>query len=80
MTVAIAAMNFRKPVYVGDLVSVHANLIRIGRTSITVQLEAWVLRQGDAVDPGDRRQLYLVSIDDQGHPQAIKQEPPPIPT
>jgi acyl-CoA hydrolase len=45
VTVAIAAMNFRKPVYVGDLVSVHANLIRIGRTSITVHLEAWVLRR-----------------------------------
>src|SRR6202043_390877 len=38
VTVAIEAMNFRKPVYVGDLVSVHANLVRIGRTSVTVHL------------------------------------------
>src|SRR5674476_496802 len=38
-------MNFRKPVYVGDLVSVYANLVRIGRTSVTVHLEAWVLRR-----------------------------------
>src|ERR1700746_1718223 len=45
VTVAIEAMNFRKPVFVGDLVSVHANLVRIGRTSITVHLEAWVLRR-----------------------------------
>src|SRR6187401_3229821 len=44
VTVSIDAMNFRKPVYVGDLVSVHANLVRLGRTSITVHLEAWVLR------------------------------------
>src|SRR5579864_4922559 len=29
VTVAIDAMNFRKPVYVGDLVSVHAHLFRI---------------------------------------------------
>src|SRR5882757_11366211 len=43
VTVSIEAMNFRKPVYVGDLVSVHANLVRVGRTSITVHLEAWVL-------------------------------------
>src|SRR6202012_599256 len=28
VTVAIEAMNFRKPVFVGDLVSVHANLVR----------------------------------------------------
>ena len=40
VTVAIEAMNFRKAVYVGDLVSVHANLVRVGRTSITVHLEA----------------------------------------
>src|ERR1019366_1299526 len=43
VTVAIEAMNFRKPVYVGDLVSVHATLVKIGRTSITVHIEAWVL-------------------------------------
>ena len=47
VTVAIEAMNFRKAVYVGDLVSVHANLVRIGRTSITVRLEAWVVRRKD---------------------------------
>ena len=47
VTVAIDAMNFRKAVYVGDLVSVHANLVRVGRTSITVHLEAWVLRRKD---------------------------------
>src|SRR5204863_10164769 len=45
VTVAIEAMNFRKPVFVGDLVSVHATLVRIGKTSITVHLEAWVVRR-----------------------------------
>ena len=47
VTVAIEAMNFRKAVYVGDLVSVYANLVRVGRTSITVHLEAWALRRRD---------------------------------
>src|SRR3954468_21784825 len=47
VTVAIDAMNFRKPVYVGDVVSVHANLVRIGKSSITVRLEAWVLRRSE---------------------------------
>ena len=40
VTVAIDAMNFRKAVYVGDLVSVYATLVRVGRTSMTVHLEA----------------------------------------
>jgi acyl-CoA thioesterase YciA len=74
VTVAIEAMNFRKPVYVGDLVSVHATLVRIGKTSITVHLEAWVLRrkavQSILVTDGN---FTYVAIDDQGHPQVIKQ-------
>jgi acyl-CoA thioesterase YciA len=65
VTVAIEAMNFRKPVFVGDLVSVHANLVRIGKTSITVHLEAWVLRrkemQSILVTDGN---FTYVSIDD----------------
>ena len=72
VTVAIDAMNFRKPVYVGDLVSVYGTLVRVGRTSITVHLEAWVTRRREtqAILVTDGNFTY-VSIDDQGHPQAI---------
>jgi acyl-CoA thioesterase YciA len=80
VTVAIEAMNFRKPVFVGDLVSVYATLVRIGRTSVTVRLEAWVLRrkemQSILVTDGN---FTYVSIDDLGHPQIIAQVPSPIP-
>lgn len=79
MTVAIEAMNFRKAVYVGDLVSVHANLVRLGRTSITVHLEVWVLRrrelQSILVTDGN---FTYVPIDDHGQPQVIKRDEPPI--
>ena len=81
VTVAIDAMNFRKAVYVGDLVSVHANLVRVGRTSITVHLEAWVVRrremQSILVTDGN---FTYVSIDDNGRPQAIPQDQAPITT
>ena len=79
VTVAIDAINFRKPVFVGDVLSVHANLVRIGKTSVTVRLEAWVLRRKEmhSILVTDGNFTY-VSIDDQGHPQAIKQDPPPI--
>ena len=79
VTVAIEAMNFRKPVFVGDLVSVHANLVRIGKTSITVHIEAWVLRRKETssilVTDGN---FTYVSIDDQGQPQVIRRDEPPI--
>src|SRR6202522_1198808 len=73
VTVAIEAMNFRKAVFVGDLVSVHANLVRVGRTSITVHLEAWALRRREvqAILVTDGNFTY-VAIDDQGRPQPVK--------
>jgi acyl-CoA thioesterase YciA len=80
VTVAIDAMNFRKPVFVGDVVSVHANLVRVGKTSITVRLEAWVMRRKETnsilVTDGN---FTYVSIDDQGHPQAIGEGGAPVP-
>jgi acyl-CoA thioesterase YciA len=80
VTVAIEAMNFRKPVFVGDVVSVHAKLVRIGKTSIAIHLEAWVQRrkeiQSILVTDGN---FTYVSIDDQGQPQAIRQGAEPIP-
>jgi len=81
VTVAIEAMNFRKAVYVGDLVSVYANLVRVGRTSMTVHLEAWALRRRELrpilVTDGN---FTYVSIDDDGRPQAIQRGDPPIAT
>ncbi|HEY0219139.1 MAG TPA: acyl-CoA thioesterase [Afipia sp.] len=73
VTVAIEAMTFRKPVYVGDLVSVYGSLARVGRTSITVHIEAWVQRRGESgvilVTDGN---FTYVSIDDNGRPQVIQ--------
>ncbi len=79
VTVAIEAMNFRKAVYVGDLVSVHANLVRVGRTSITIHLEAWVLRRKEmrSILVTDGNFTY-VSIDDHGQPQIIQRDEPPV--
>ena len=75
VTVAIEAMNFRKAVNVGDLVSVHASLVKVGRTSITVHLEAWVLRRKEVqsilVTDGN---FTYVAIDEQGHPQAVQHD------
>jgi acyl-CoA thioesterase YciA len=42
-TIAVDAMTFRKPVFVGDVMCIYTDLIRIGITSITVHVEAWVI-------------------------------------
>jgi acyl-CoA thioesterase YciA len=44
-TVAVEAMAFHKPVRVGDVVSIHARMLGEGRTSMTIGVEAWAIRQ-----------------------------------
>src|ERR1700729_3739696 len=40
-TVAVDAMAFHSPVYVGDEISVYADLVSTGRTSLKIAVEAW---------------------------------------
>ena len=40
-TVAVEGMVFHKPVHIGDRVSCYTQIKRVGRTSITVLVEAW---------------------------------------
>ena len=40
-TIAVDAVTFVSPVAVGDEVSLYANIVKIGRTSISIWVEAW---------------------------------------
>src|SRR3546814_9807450 len=40
-TVAVEGMKVHHPVFVGDDVSVFAHLVRVGTTSMTIDVEAW---------------------------------------
>ena len=77
-TVAIDAMKFRKPVGIGDVVSVYADLIRVGRTSVTLCIQAWVTRRTEsrAILVTDGNFTY-VAIDDAGQPRVIAGGAPP---
>jgi acyl-CoA thioesterase YciA len=43
-TVAITAMTFHRPVLIGDEVSCYAQIVKLGRTSLTLRIESWVRR------------------------------------
>lgn len=43
-TVAITEMIFKLPVFVGDELTCYGTIERIGRTSVTIQVEAWARR------------------------------------
>jgi len=46
-TVAVNSFHFKQPVMVGDLVSIYADVVRVGRTSITVSVEVYAQRRPD---------------------------------
>jgi acyl-CoA thioesterase YciA len=75
-TAALDGMSFHKPVYVGDLVSCYAKVVHIGRSSMIVQVDTFVLRSrtGDEVKVTEGR-FTLVAIDEHGRPRPVPPEP-----
>lgn len=43
-TVAIDQMVFIKPLYIGDLVCCYADILKTGRSSITIKIQVWAVR------------------------------------
>ncbi len=71
-TVAIDGMTFLNPVYVGDIVSCHATLLKVGRTSMHIEVEVWVQRtKGGELVCVTKGTFVYVAIDDNGRPQAV---------
>lgn len=75
VTVGIEAMSFHQPVFIGDEVSFYTEVEKIGTTSITIRIDAWVRRKGSGEDIHVTEGLYtFVAIDDQRRPRQIKRE------
>jgi acyl-CoA thioesterase YciA len=75
-TVAVNEFIFKQPVRVGDILSFFAGITRIGRTSITVQVEVFAERfraQGEYVKVTEASVTY-VAIGDDGRPRPIEQD------
>ena len=72
-TVAVDAMKFIRPVHVGDVLCIYCHLARVGRTSLAIEIEAWVLRDRY----GDREKVTeavftFVAIDEEGRPRPVE--------
>lgn len=73
VTVAIDGFVFKHSVRVGDIVCVYVNVIKIGRTSITMNIQAWISR----IDMDKRvkvteAQFTFVAIDAEGKPSPVQ--------
>ena len=72
VTVAVDRIVFRQPVQVGDVVCCYTEIVRTGRTSITLSIEVWAMRQGQ----GDRVKVTdatftFVAVDEDGRPRSL---------
>ena len=72
VTVAMDGMQFLHPVKVGDEVSVYGEVTKVGRTSMTIEVEAWRrLRESDEACKVTQARFTFVAIDDAGQPRAV---------
>jgi acyl-CoA thioesterase YciA len=72
-TVAVNEFVFKQPVSVGDLLSFYAEVVRVGRTSVTVNVEVYAER--NPADPQivkvTEANVTYVAIDSKGQPRVI---------
>jgi acyl-CoA thioesterase YciA len=73
VTVAVEAMTFIAPVKVGDILCVYTQIERVGNTSITIAIEAWVRRNrlDERQKVTDGRFVY-VSLGEDGQKRRIE--------
>jgi len=72
VTVAVTAMNCQRPVFVGDEVSCYAKIVKVGRTSITVRVEAFARRgrSGEKIQVTEGLFTY-VAVDSESKPRPV---------
>ena len=76
VTVAVDGMVFHEPVFIGDEVSLYCMITRVGRTSMTVRVEAWRRsRTGDIRSKVTEGTFTFVAVDENRKPRPVPPEP-----
>lgn len=75
VTASVSSLSFLQPVKVGDVVAVYTEVVGTGRSSIRIQIEAWVIRGTGSTQLKVTEALFvMVAVDEAGSPAAL---PPP---
>ncbi|MES2563690.1 MAG: hotdog domain-containing protein, partial [Pseudomonadota bacterium] len=63
----------KQPVFVGDIVSLYAQVVRIGRTSITVSVEVYAQHRSTVEEATKVTEAVLtyVAVDDERKPRVV---------
>ena len=74
VTVAVNSFVFKEPVFVGDIVSFYAKVLKVGRTSVTVDVEVYAQRGrvgSSQVVKVTEAQLTYVAVDERRQPRVV---------
>lgn len=75
VTAAVKEMSFAKAIKIGDTLSVYTHVTRVGRTSMTLKVEAWAQRYlTELMEKVTDADFVMVALDKEGKPKAVPQE------
>ena len=75
VTAAVKEMAFALPVKIGDTLCIYTDVVRVGRTSITLKVEAWAQRYlSDRMDKVTDALFVMVALDETGRPKPVPAE------
>lgn len=76
VTVAVEGMSFHRPVHVGDLVTIYAEVVREGRTSMGIDVETWITRSpGEGVLRVTHAHFVFVAVGADGTSRPLPEKP-----
>jgi len=72
-TVAVNSFVFKQPVFVGDVVSFYAEVVKVGRTSITVDVQVFAQRRPEREEAVRVTEAILtyVAVDENRRPRVV---------
>ncbi len=75
VTAAINALSFKLPVKIGDTLELYTNVMKVGRSSMTIEVEAWAQRYltHEKVKVTDA-DFVMVAVDENGNPRTVPDE------
>jgi acyl-CoA thioesterase YciA len=75
VTAAVKEMSFAKPMKIGDTLCIYIDITKVGRSSMTLRVEAWAQRYlSDLMERVTHADFVMVALDTDGKPKAVPAE------
>lgn len=75
VTAAVREMSFDKPMKIGDTLCIYTHVTKVGRTSITLKVEAWAQRYlQELMEKVTSADFIMVALDGEGRPTPVPAE------